>query len=1026
MMNWLAAIIVRRWIWVLAVWIAVVVLVHQLAPPWDSITRDGDFAYLPAQMSSVRGEQLLEAAFPEGLSRSQVAIVVARPEGPLNAFDFAVADRLERLLSLPLDQPSPITHLWSYQSEVVGRRLMRESSQGGQAVLLVAHLKTEFMAIENMRLLRTLHRATEAVQLEQMVVSTLQQQQESRRQLRDWHRKWLQKQPPALIPEQQWNDWLQAQRQLQETLAAYAQWFWSRPSQEAPELETALAEFAQAAYGLAQNDLAELIQSAQRWRSQSPAQQAANWNWLLAKQEHLIAQLDNLQKAGSRLLELMLQAAISAPYLLDAVPVSILSELASVSQRLQQIAEGLPAEKRLPVQKGSDFSTEVSPGGLRVGLSGSAAVGADMLFASWESIRNTEWVTVLLVVVVLVVVYRAPGLVLIPLGAIVISVVLATDLVALAWWVCQKLGWEFMVFKTTRIFIVVLVFGSGTDFCLFLISRYKEELQRGREVARAITHALASVADALAASALTTVIGLATMIFADFGKFRNGGPVIAFCLLVMLAAAMTLAPAMLRMVGRGVFWPLRISQKPMPGTGRKTIDSIELSAEQRGLWFTVAKAVLARPGWILLGTLLVLAPLAVRGTQVPITYDLLSELPPDRPSVRGTRLLEEFFLPGETGPITVLAEAPASGDGAEPGRFATPEGRRQIAELTAQLFQFRYIDSTGQQVQPIVSVRSLVEPLGGPPGSLGLGEGLGKLLASRHPKAKARFLAQAAGYEGRVTRFDLVCQYDPFSRESMRLLEHVEEYLHRLAEDPQSAWYGIQFHFAGTTAAVRDLALVTASDQQRIQRLVVVAVLAVLILILRRIAISMVMILSVVFGYFVTMGLTDWVFRWWYGPGFEGLDWKVPIFLFVILIAVGQDYNIYLATRAFEEERRRGWREGLRVALVRTGGIITSCGVIMAGTFASMLAGSLRAMQELGFALSMGVLLDTLIIRTVFMPAFLSFWAWWQSEPVGLHDRLSDPQQKTTFPQKEPMAAGPHLPSTRLISNLPDSKTPSV
>jgi RND superfamily putative drug exporter len=197
------------------------------------------------------------------------------------------------------------------------------------------------------------------------------------------------------------------------------------------------------------------------------------------------------------------------------------------------------------------------------------------------------------------------------------------------------------------------------------------------------------------------------------------------------------------------------------------------------------------------------------------------------------------------------------------------------------------------------------------------------------------------------------------------------------------------------------------SDNRRIKVAVVVAVFLALWLVIRRLSLCGYLIATVLLSYYATLGFTVLFFQWVYGAGYVGLDWKLPLFLFVILVAVGQDYNVYLVTRILEEQRERpGWLSALRRAVARTGGIITACGLVMAATFFSMTASAwlpglaaffgfasqtgppLRGIVELGFALGLGILIDTFYVRTILVPSF-----------VAVMDRLKNGPRLPSFPE---------------------------
>lgn len=624
--------------------------------------------------------------------------------------------------------------------------------------------------------------------------------------------------------------------------------------------------------------------------------------------------------------------------------------------------------------------SEISSPGLQVEVSGSAAVGADMLRAAAGSVRQTEGVTILLVIVILALVYRGPFLVAIPLTSIGLSLTVATSLVAmLARDPEHPSGAGLGVFTTTRIFIVVLLFGAGTDFCLFFLARCREMLERTHTPTRdhfyrTIARAWGSIHNAIVASAMTTIVGLAMMWMSTFEKFRFSGPIIAISLAVTLVVCLTFTPALLSAIGRVAFWPAL-------GTGQGPLRD-EFAGFWNRLWMRMANLVVRYPGRSLVLTTAVLMVPAVYGWQCLgwVTYDFAAELSSEAPSRRGAALIAQFFKTRDSSPLTILMIRN------EP--FGSENELRQASDNLSHALYLHGVDS----------VRSVNDPLGDYPPQRTMGlfnkDAWRRRVLQTHRISRDRYLSPVQDYQQRLARFDVILADNPFSLDATATLSRLSHAIKNETHREASPWHNASFTTVGTTVGITDLREVTQADQSRIQVLVTLGVWGVLVFLLRHWILSTYLIFTVLFSYFSTLGITYAFFGWAYGESYDGLDWKVPLFLFVILVAVGQDYNVYLTTRILEEQKQNGRLEGIRRALGLTGGIITSCGAVMAGTFIAMtspaitqfLATSapwlgitqespvLRGITELGFALSLGVLLDTLIIRSILVPAFFALW----------------------------------------------------
>jgi RND superfamily putative drug exporter len=625
----------------------------------------------------------------------------------------------------------------------------------------------------------------------------------------------------------------------------------------------------------------------------------------------------------------------------------------------------LAKSTRLAVDRIARFLAEYprGPAGLDREMTGSAVVGHDMNSASNDSLNNTTYATIALVVIILLVVYRSPLLALTPLLTIALSVQASLWAIALL----TKVPWlKLQVIDITNVFVIVVLFGAGTDYCLFLIARYREELIRGRSRDDALREAITQVGGALVASAGTVIVGLGMLWFSTFAKIQYTGPAIALSLAVGLVASLTLAPVLLHWLRGTVFWPFR---QPHHEKGhdveRESLEQLPLS----GFWLAVADQVVRRPGAILALCVLGLTPLAVIGARTRPNYSQLADLNPDRPSVKGAKIIQRYFAVGEIAPTSLLIEHPGIDFAGDPGRAVMAEVTRRVAA-----------------VRNVAEVRSISQPLGRPPVADARKGFLTRVFGQQSWARSAERAAQSlvdARYvslnpvhkadRNHITRVDVVFNADPFSDQSLHAIEAVQGVI-RSTVAPGEPLEGVRrFGVTGPTASVDDLRKVTTRDEHRMYVLVTLGVFLILVVLLRRPFVCLYLIATVVLGYLASLGITELVFRWMHaGPDpWVGLDWKVGFFLFVILVAVGEDYNIFLMSRVIEEERKHGVTEGTRLAVAHTGGIISSCGLIMAGTFGSMLTGSLTALRELGFALGLGVLLDTFLVRPILVPAFV-------------------------------------------------------
>ncbi len=473
----------------------------------------------------------------------------------------------------------------------------------------------------------------------------------------------------------------------------------------------------------------------------------------------------------------------------------------------------------------------------------------------------------------------------------------------------------------------ILVIGAATDYALLYVARFREALAHTTNRTAAVLTAWKASFEPILASGATVIIALLCLLFSDLNSNKALGPVAAAGILCSLFAALTLLPALMALLGRAAFWPFVPKLVPADEREPELVTGLE---GQKGLWRATGSLVSRRPRavWVASVLLLVAASagvLQLKANGVPQTDVILTA----SNAVDGQDALARHFDAGSGSPAVVVAEQGKSQDVLDAVKAADGVGE---AYLLAQ----GSVPITGAPGAPSApDVRD------------------GKVLINATLNSAADSLE---------------------AEEAVKALREDVK-----AVDPEALVGGVTATALDTnTTAQRDLVIIIP--------VVLVVILFILMLLLRSILAPVLLVLSVVLSYAAAMGVSAFVFN--NILGFPGADATVPLFGFVFLVALGVDYNIFLMSRVREESLKHGTRPGNLRGLGVTGGVITSAGVVLGATFAALGVIPIMFLVQLAFIVAFGVLLDTVLVRSLLVPALaydIGPRIWWPSN-LGRQD----------------------------------------
>ncbi len=547
----------------------------------------------------------------------------------------------------------------------------------------------------------------------------------------------------------------------------------------------------------------------------------------------------------------------------------------------------------------SEIASVVRGTDLRAGVTGTAAVSVDQAKSGKTALKVVALATIVLILVLLLLIFRSPVIALLPVLVIGLVSEIADGLIS-----SLSKGFGLQVDSTITTMLIVVLFGVGTDYVLFLMFRYRERLRAGAAPKDAMVQAITRVGPAIATAAGAVIIAFLALTLSSITLFRSLGPALAVAVATTLLAGLTLIPAIVSLIGTRVFWPSHAWKR-----------------EPEGARFGAIGNALARhPGRFAAVSAGVLVALSVAAFGFHPSFTLNSGKTSSTQSAVYSNVLLRGYAAGDANPTDVYLES---------------DGRTPIPTAALTAYQRRLADVAG--------------------------------VATVAPAKVAE--------HGTVADFRVVLTHPAQSDAAMAT---VRGPLQRAAD---TAPPGTTPLIGGITSVYVDLQTAMGHDYALVFPVAAVLILLILALLLRSVVAPWYLMGAVGLGFGGTLGATVLIFQ--HSSG--GLTFILPIVMYLFVVALGTDYNILMVSRLREEAAGEGRdpRTAAAVAVRHAGPTIASAGLILAGTFASLMLAGGTTLVQMGFAISFGIAVAAFVMAMFLTPsltALIGRRAWWPGQ----------------------------------------------